>query len=175
VRPAPPRPVIERPKGTARHYEEFPLETAVRRFDVRLKRGDRDVVVLWSRDPSFEDLMRGILRTSTRRCRCETPTRRRTPETVRRLAAKPNLILAFQPPERLAGAATCATSPPSWRTSATWRYDLEAVASRIATNPPPDGDPACASSSPRRAGSVYSIRRPDALARDIRGQQRGSW
>jgi len=79
-------------------YEGFRLETSrPRRFDVRLKRpGDRDVVVLLSRDPyPFEDLMRGILQDLDAPVRVINLDKEEYPEdTVRRVAAeKPNLIL----------------------------------------------------------------------------------
>lgn len=159
-------------------YEGFRLETArARRFDVRLKRpGDRDVLVLLSRDPyPFEDLMRGILQSLDAPVRVVNLDKEENPEdTVRRLAAeKPNLILGtgllsarlVRRDVRDIPAILTLISDPR-------RYDLEAVnVSYIATNPPPDElirrvrefVPAA-----RRLGVLFDSEASTLVARDIR-------
>jgi ABC-type uncharacterized transport system substrate-binding protein len=159
-------------------YEGFRLEPArPRRLDVRLKRpGDRDVVVLLSRDPyPFEDLMRGILQDLDAPVRVVNLDKEENPEeTVRRLAAeKPNLILGtgllsarlVRRDVRDIPAILTLISDPR-------RYDLEAVnVSYIATNPPPDElirrvrefVPAA-----HRIGVLFDSEASTLVARDIR-------
>jgi putative ABC transport system substrate-binding protein len=159
-------------------YEGFRLETArTRRFEVRLKRpGDRDVVVLLSRDPyPFEDLMRGILQNLDAPVRVINLDKEDNPgDTVRRLAAeKPNLILGtgllsarlIRRDVRDIPAIMTLISDPR-------RYDLQAVnVTYIATNPPPDElirrvrefVPGA-----RRLGVVFDSEASTLVARDIR-------
>jgi ABC-type uncharacterized transport system substrate-binding protein len=159
-------------------YEGFRLEPArPRRFEVRLKHpGDRDVVVLLSRDPyPFEDLMRGILQNLDAPVRVVNLDKEEHPdETVRGLAAeKPNLILGTglltarlvrRQVKDIPAILTLISDPR--------RYDLEAVnISFIATNPPPDELIRRVQEfvpKARRLGLVYDSENAPLVARDIR-------
>jgi ABC-type uncharacterized transport system substrate-binding protein len=163
-------------------YEGFRLETArPRRFDVRLKRpGDRDVVVLLSRDPyPFEDLMRGILQDLDAPVRVVNLDKEDHPEdTVRRLAAeKPNLILGtgllsarlvHRDVRDIPAILTLISDPR--------RYDLEAVnVSYVATNPPPDElirRVRAFVPLARRLGVLFDSEASTLVARDIRQSAR---
>ena len=159
-------------------YEGFRLENArPRRFDVRLKRpGDRDVVVLLSRDPyPFDDLMRGILQNLDAPVRVVNLDAEENPEeTVRRLEAeKPNLILGtglltarlVRRNVRDIPAILTLISDPR-------RYDLTAVnLSYIATNPPPDELIRRVREfvpEARRLGVLFDSEASTLVARDIR-------
>jgi putative ABC transport system substrate-binding protein len=158
-------------------YEGFRLEAGrARRFEIRLKRpGDREVLVLLSRDPyPFDDLLRGLLRGLDVPVHVVDLDREENPEeAVRRLRdERPNLVLgAGLLAARLVRREVHDIPAILTLISDPRRYDLEAVnVSFVATNPPPedlirrirDFVPGA-----RRLGLVYDAQASTLVARDI--------
>jgi len=158
-------------------YEGFRLESGrTRRLDVRLKKpGDRDVVVLLSRDPfPFEDLLRGLLTTLDAPIRTYDLDAETDPEgLVRRVRdERPNLILgAGYKTARLVRREIREIPAILTLLGDPRRRDLKAVnLSYINTNPPPEELmrriraflPAA-----RTLGLVYDAHDSTLVARDI--------
>jgi len=148
-----------------------------RRFDVRLKRpGERDVVVLLSRDPyPFDDLLRGLLQGLDAPARTfDLDTVPDPGEVVRRVEAeRPNLILAsglnaarlVRREVRDIPAVLSLLGDPRL-------YDLESAnLSFVTTNPAPDDLMRRVRQflpGARRLGLLFDARASTLVARDLR-------
>lgn len=148
-----------------------------RRFDVRLKRpGERDVVVLLSRDPyPFDDLLRGLLQGLDAPARTFDLDAAPDPdEVVRRVEAeRPNLILAsglnaarlVRREVRDIPAILSLLGDPRL-------HDLESAnLSFVTTNPPPDELMRRVRQflpGARRLGLLFDARASTLVARDLR-------
>src|SRR5262245_33952748 len=158
-------------------YEGFRLESGrMRTIDIRLKRpGDRDVVVLLSRDPyPFQDLLRGLMASLDAPVRSYDLDAEPDPEElVRRIRdERPNLILG-------AGYRTARIVRREIRDIPAIlsllgdprRHDLQAVnLSFVSTNPPPEDlvrKIRAFVPSARTLGLVYDARESTLVVRDI--------
>jgi len=158
-------------------YDGFRLESGrIRRIDVRLKRpGDRDVVVLLSRDPfPFEDLLRGLLTTLDAPVRTyDLDADPHPEEVVRRVRDEhPNLILgAGYKTARLVRREIREIPAILTLLGDPRRRDLEAVnLSYINTNPPPEDLVRRIRAflpEARTLGLVYDAHDSTLVARDI--------
>jgi putative ABC transport system substrate-binding protein len=168
---------VDAPGYRSVQYDGFRLESGrTRRIDVRLKRpGDRDVVVLLSRDPfPFEDLLRGLLTTLDAPVRTyDLDADPHPEEVVRRVRDEhPNLILgAGYKTARLVRREIRDIPAILTLLGDPRRRDLEAVnLSYINTNPPPEElvrRMRAFVPGARTLGLVYDAHDSTLVARDI--------
>ena len=169
--------LVEAPGYRSVQYDGFRLESGrTRRLDVRLKKpGDRDVVVLLSRDPfPFDDLLRGLLGALDAPVRTYDLDADPDPEgVVRRVRdERPNLILgAGYMTARLVRREIREIPAILTLLGDPRLHDLQAVnLSYINTNPPPEElirRIRAFLPGARTLGLVYHARASTLVARDI--------
>jgi putative ABC transport system substrate-binding protein len=176
--------LVEAPGYRPVQYEGFRLESGrTRRIDVRLKKpGDRDVVVLLSRDPfPFDDLLRGLMGNLDAPVRTDDLDADPDPaDVVRRVRDEhPNLILgAGYTTARLVRREIREIPAILTLLGDPRLHDLEAVnLSYINTNPPPEelvGRIRAFLPDARSLGLVYDAHDSTLVARDIGRAARGA-